>query len=552
MRNTFTAFAIQQTAINNCINKFTIDEVKRLLLVAPTGSGKTFMGIEIFKQLKIVKKANKLIVCVPFQPLIAQVYFTCVMLGLKVAVYHGTIRKGVDSNGITHSYNMVSAMTDVDVIITLPDTFAGYVAGETNYGFPKHWVADMALFDEVHKNTSKNSQALRDFFEERLAQNNPDKKLMVLGLSATPRRETNKETGEELSEWFEDNIVNAGTGKDMVDAGRIVAPKYFEYEPNTENVIERWLEISANHTNKSTIVVCSNLFQAYMLTKSFVEDYKVSAKIITSDDIYDPEGDPTVPVERQQSESQRLAIQDEFRQGKFTVLVSVGTICEGFDAPIANFVIIEREITAMALYFQIVGRVLRTYTSPTGEVKAFGNVLDFGGNKEKYGCILDKKWEVDDFGPESPKAIESNATIPSNLAKRAKRITVKCEKCLTQYNAKKRACCPNNACGTAHSITVTTTKEEQLLEKYSISVDFFKEMHPTLLTYCHTRSIEIPGYELNENAHSQHRQMRSILNSHLGANVFDVKTGGVLPDHKELESLILKPKSMKQQIVVPL
>jgi len=64
----------------------------------------------------------------------------------------------------------------------------------------------------------------------------------------------------------------------------------------------------------------------------------------------------------------------------------VGVLTTGFDYPALEAVLIARSTMSLALYYQIVGRVMRPFTYADGSIKT-GWVVDLGGNFDLFGKI---------------------------------------------------------------------------------------------------------------------------------------------------------------------
>lgn len=88
---------------------------------------------------------------------------------------------------------------------------------------------------------------------------------------------------------------------------------------------------------------------------------------------------------------ERASIVSAFRNGEIDVLVNVDLFGEGFDAPNCDLVIQARPTNSETLYWQQLGRVLRT-----AEGKNEGLVLDVAGNLERVmgGRLRDIQFEL--------------------------------------------------------------------------------------------------------------------------------------------------------------
>ena len=87
----------------------------------------------------------------------------------------------------------------------------------------------------------------------------------------------------------------------------------------------------------------------------------------------------TAPAERDK-------ILKQFKNGAIRCVINVGVLTTGFDYPALEAVLIARSTMSPALYYQIVGRVMRPFTYPDGTTKV-GWVVDLGGNISFFGKI---------------------------------------------------------------------------------------------------------------------------------------------------------------------
>jgi DNA repair protein RadD len=102
--------------------------------------------------------------------------------------------------------------------------------------------------------------------------------------------------------------------------------------------------------------------------------------------------------------AERRELVSALANGKLDVLSNCGLIAEGFDAPAVGAVIMARPTRSLALFLQMAGRALRP--SP-GKTRAL--ILDHGGNVFRFGLPdATRIWSLD--GRE-PSAVEPRATI---------------------------------------------------------------------------------------------------------------------------------------------
>jgi DNA repair protein RadD len=78
----------------------------------------------------------------------------------------------------------------------------------------------------------------------------------------------------------------------------------------------------------------------------------------------------------------RERILSEFTKGKIRCVINVGVLTTGFDYPELESILIARSTMSLALYYQMVGRVMRPHAN-----KESGWVVDLGGNYDLFGKI---------------------------------------------------------------------------------------------------------------------------------------------------------------------
>lgn len=95
----------------------------------------------------------------------------------------------------------------------------------------------------------------------------------------------------------------------------------------------------------------------------------------------------------------RKAKINAFKTGRLQVVVNVNIASYGFDVPEAEVCALVYATSSGVRFTQNVGRIMRATAG-----KAFGRVLDFGGNYERGMCIgQDFEFQVDDL-PLAPGA----------------------------------------------------------------------------------------------------------------------------------------------------
>lgn len=225
--------------------------------------------------------------------------------------------------------------------------------------------ADLVIWDECHAVAAQSYDGvLKRYPQARL-----------LGLSATPCRGDNKP----LSVF--DCLVVGATTRQLIDLGnlapsRVLAPpsELESYELALDPVTAYQRHVSG----KRAAVFCVSVKQALQ----YVEDFMaagITAEVVTA------------------TTRGRAEILARFAAGLFSVLVSVGTLTQGWDDEACGVAVVARKPDHVGLWLQICGRVLRPHPS-----KQHGLIIDLGGAVWAHGPPdIDREYSL------SGKAISS-------------------------------------------------------------------------------------------------------------------------------------------------
>lgn len=407
----------QSNAVANAVSCLIVEDQPSVLIQSATGSGKTVIGAGLIQSLLKINPSFKFLIVVPSMTLVEQFYNTLVRdMGLPASVLHNTLKS--DKKGRTFSQK------HGNIIITMPETFAGVVAGNSDLRLPLGWCADFLMMDEAHKNTAASSQAAKDFFTCK-----------IIGLTATPRREQNKD-GEHLFAWYGERMIVAATTKQLIAMGFIVKPRVVR-RPTNSNVVQDWLEYTKNDANKRTILVTTEVQFAKRFETAF-RKAGINAQLI----------------EGRQSIALRQKYFNDFENGDIDVLCSIESLCEGFDCKPAKYLIVDRNMVSIAFMHQCAGRVLRTYPGKTE-----GVIHDYGKNLE-LDNIENKVWSPLDYAPNVKDITKTREASANDV--RSKKLAYNCDACLHVYDAAEHASC--TSCGAKTDIKCVTTPREVLVK----------------------------------------------------------------------------------------
>lgn len=248
--------------------------------------------------------------------------------------------------------------------------------------------ADLVILDEAHHSAAGQYQTL--------LKNYPD--AYVMGLTATPERLD----GKGLDGIFHD-LLEVATVPDLIDQGFLVAPTCLG--PSAEmaaqlkatlatvkvrcgdyaegalgdamdnatlvgDIVSHWQEWAPG---QRTIVFAASILHSQHIIQQFQEAGVAAAHL---------DGGMATP--------ERERILSAWRRGEYQVISNVQVLTEGFDFPELSCCILARPTKSVALYLQMVGRVLRTAPGKSGAL-----ILDHAGNILEHGPPhIDRVWTL--------------------------------------------------------------------------------------------------------------------------------------------------------------
>lgn len=326
---------------------------KRVLYVAPTGSGKTVLFSYIGKAMTDTDK--RVYILVHRAELVDQVCRTLDEFGVK----YGVIAAGTEPR---------AARVQVASVFTLVNRIQ-------NYPEP-----DLIIVDEAHHAAAGSWD--RVFAHWRRA--------FVLGVTATPIRLDGKSLGGSFDEMVLGPTVSDLMATGALSAYRIYMPPtalgkmrmrfgdYVKLDTEREMNKPKLIGDAVDHYSrlalgKRAIAFCTSLEHASNTESEFRSAGFRAARIDGS-------------MER----GERRQLVQSFARGQMDVLTSCDLISEGFDIPAAKCAILMRPTASLGLYRQQVGRVLRP---DDGDAI----ILDHAGNALRHGLPDDEiDWTLDD------------------------------------------------------------------------------------------------------------------------------------------------------------
>ncbi len=334
-----------------------------VLLVAPTGSGKTAVGCHFVKQA--VDQGRRCLWIAHRAELIRQ---ASQRLAQDYRVRHGLIVAGTSAYDPRLPVQIASVQT---------------LARREPVGS-----VGLLVIDEAHHATAATYL--------RVIESHPD--ALVLGLTATPWRLT----GRQLGSLF-DGIVAVANYPFLIRQGYLVRPRVFVPESLPDfgavrmlggdfdedqagaimvrpqlvgDVVEQWRKHAAGGGPRSTIVFACTVAHSRQLVGRFREA-----------------GVPAEHLDGFTPDREREAMLERLARGEIRVVSNVMILSEGFDCPRVSCVVVARPTASRTLYLQMVGRALR----PCPEIgKRDCVILDHAGNTLRHGLVSEiTSYELD-------------------------------------------------------------------------------------------------------------------------------------------------------------
>lgn len=320
---------------------------RRVLLVAPTGAGKTVIAAEFIRRIEL--RGQRALFLAAQKELVEQ---TSAKLD-AVGVHHGIIMAG--ERGTAADVQVASVQTLVRR--------------------PQMPSADVIFIDEA--------DLARAESYDKILQNYPH--AAVIGMTGTPWRAD----GKGLGELFETLVVVA-TPRELIDAGYLVdfgGARFDALDTSGIKVTagdfdQRQLGERATQTDQGRKLV-GDIVREYLArtpgrrAACFAVNIAHS-KMLTEQ--FTTAGVAAEHIDGAMPKDERAAIFARVRSGETRVLCNYGIVTRGVDIPALEVAILARPTKSLSLYLQMAGRVLRPHP---GKDRAI--LLDHGGLTAAHG-----------------------------------------------------------------------------------------------------------------------------------------------------------------------
>jgi len=310
---------------------------RRVLLVCPTGGGKTQMGTAILQK----RKPRKAIWIAHRRELIHQACDRLRQIFGRFAV--GMVMPGAPVE--PHAEIQVASVQTLIARDSRPE-------------------ADLMVFDEAHHIQADSYAEVAKYYGNALQ----------LGLTATPQRFD----GKPLGDMF-DTLRVAAQYSELLRDGflcpmRVYQPPDIPGSGYATDPLTAWQRYSG-------------------LTQTFAFFPDV-AQATKWREAFDAAGIPSAIVSAKTKKLERHNALDAFKAGAVKVLFNVGIFTEGTDVPAAETILLGRQCGHVSIYLQIAGRALRPALG-----KAFARLIDLTGASIVHGLPLeDREYSLEGEG----------------------------------------------------------------------------------------------------------------------------------------------------------
>lgn len=410
---------------------------RKIVLIAPTGSGKTVMASEIVRSA--IEKGNRVVFAAHRRELIDQTVDKLASFG----VASGVIMANDHRTDSYHPVQVCSIPTLARRMDNLPP-------------------AAVIIFDEVHHAMSESWRKIVSAYPSAI----------IIGLTATPFR--TDRFG--LRDIFEDYVTVATPG-DLIRSGALVPYDAFAYDaPELHDVGM----VAGEFNQKDLGIACNTKILVGSAVREYVKHARERPAICFPVNIehshslvgeFIASGISAAHVDFKTPKHERARLLERFRKRDLQVISSVGILTEGFDAPVAEVAILCRPTKSLALHLQMLGRVLRP---APGKRSALYH--DHAGNLLRHGLPDDEReWNINN----TPQSVIERHRCPDCNRLYTRLSDGRCPHCGSQIANPDDLC---GACGQLKPCSCPDKKksEKLLLNGRRISIEEIREMRASL------------------------------------------------------------------------
>lgn len=352
----------QHNALEWILNRATKRHDARLLVVLPSGGGKTIIAATLLKLTVGRRKEVRGMFVAHRAELFEQMATACNSVGISPE----NIARIGSSNDATKLFFATAA--DVRRGESLP-------------------VVDVVITDESHRDAGPYRRAFRAHYNN----------VLRVGFTATPERLD----GRSLKDDFDDMFV-AAQPSELIANGHIVAPRVFTVGasmlPNMRSARIRAGEFAKDDMNIATAspIIIGGVIEHWIKraerrkTMVFACSIAHAGRLV---DEFNRVGITARQLDGSTPKKMRESTLHDFKNGRYDILISCDLLSEGIDIPDVKCVVMARPTASAVVCNQQAGRCMRVVPGDTRSAL----ILDHAGNIIRHGYpYADRDWSLDD------------------------------------------------------------------------------------------------------------------------------------------------------------
>lgn len=305
----------------------------------------------------------------------------------------------------------------------------------------------LLVLDEAHHSTAKTWSAAINHLDALAKQHNVP--LFVLGVTATPERLD----GSGLNDVF-DAMIEGPSIQSLIQQGYLTQPHTYappDAQINIKGVRKRAGDFEKSQIASRASVITGNVIDTYKRLADGTKAIAFCASVASAQHFqqkFSEAGIPAGCLHGKLAEKERAQLMQDFEAGNIMVLTSCDVVSEGYDVPEATTAILLRPTESLVLYLQQPGRVLR---SVPGKTRAI--ILDHAGNTYRHGLITSaRQWSLEGKARSERQNNKASAERGPNIWT--------CANCFAVCDGANDAC---HLCGTPKETRTIKTRAGELV-----------------------------------------------------------------------------------------
>ena len=375
-------YEYQQKTINK-LREYILTGVKKLIMCAPTGAGKTVMFSFMLKSA--IGRGKKCMVLTHRTELLLQA---------------GGILSGLDCEVINLDAKM-KTIKNSNLYVAMAQTLTRRLKNEIYRELLNS--LDLIIIDESHL---QSFNSILPYINE---------KTIIIGATATPLRTGNQTS---LDEFYQ-HIVEEVTISYLIENSYLSKPNYYGFKVDLKNIKTKGGDYDSESLGDfmSNNKIFDGVYENYCKITPGQKALIFSPNVASSKKIVYELKTKGLDIKHLDGETpagERKEILQWFKNTPGALLSNVGVLTAGYDEPSIEVIILYRATKSLSLYLQMCGRGSRT-TKTKNEF----TVLDFGNNIYTHDFWhIDRQWslqkEVKEKGIAPVKNCKNcNAIIPA-------------------------------------------------------------------------------------------------------------------------------------------